>query len=94
FEVVLNNFRKTDIWIGSLANSMAELIATDERHGLFKAANNKQVYSFNNRTTPTGGNDFWESGVAHPDVILADMIKVFHPEMMKEHPFVYVNKLE
>lgn len=94
FEVVLNNFRETDIWIGSLANNLDELISTDERHGLFKAAKNRQVYSFNNRITPTGGNDFWESGIAHPDVILADMIKVFHPELMPDYEFVYVKKLE
>lgn len=94
FEVALNNFKNADIWIGSSANNLDELLSIDERHGLFKSANNKQVYNFNNRTTPTGGNDFWESGIAHPDIILADMIKVFHPEIMKEHEFIYVSKLK
>ena len=41
FEVALNNFRHADIWIGSSANSIAELLNIDERHGLFDAARNK-----------------------------------------------------
>ncbi|MDR3704369.1 MAG: ABC transporter substrate-binding protein [Paludibacteraceae bacterium] len=94
FEVALNNFRHTDVWIGSSANSIAELLNIDERHGLFDAAKNKQVFNFNARVTPTGGNDFWESGTAHPDLILADMIKIFHPDLMNGHAFVYVRKLE
>ena len=94
FEVALSNFRKSEVWIGSSANSLKELLNIDERHGLFNPVNNKEVYNFNKRTTPTGGNDFWESGTAHPDVILADMIKIFHPELMTNHEFVYVNKLK
>jgi len=94
FEVVLKNFRQTEIWIGSSANSMNELLSTDERNNLFNAVKNKQVYNFNKRTTPSGGNDFWESGTAHPDVILEDMIKIFHPELMLQHQFVYVEKLK
>jgi iron complex transport system substrate-binding protein len=94
FEVALNNFRHADVWIGSSANSITELLSIDERHGLFDAAKNKQVFNFNAQVTPTGGNDFWESGTAHPDLILADMIKIFHPDLMKNHAFVYVRKLE
>lgn len=94
FEVALNNFRHADIWIGSSAGSLKELMSIDERHSLFDATRTKQVYNYKGRVTPTGGNDFWESGTAHPDVILADMIKIFHPEMMKNHQFVYMRKLE
>ncbi len=94
FEQVLNNFRDADCWIASPANSLEKLINIDERHGLFNAAKKKAVYNFNKRITDTGGNDFWESGIAHPDIILADMMKVFHPELMKNHEFFYVNKLE
>lgn len=94
FEVVLCNFRNAAIWIASSAKSIDKLVAIDERHGLFNAAKNKQVYNFEKRITSTGGNDFWESGIAHPDIILADMIKTFHPELMEHHDFVYVDKLK
>lgn len=38
---------------------------------------------FNNikRTTPDGGNDFWESGSVRPDLVLLDLVKMIHPEL-------------
>lgn len=38
---------------------------------------------FNNikRTTPAGGNDFWESGSVRPDLVLQDLVKMIHPEL-------------
>lgn len=40
-----------------------------------------EVYNCTRRMNPSGGNDFWESGVVRPDVILRDLIKIFHPEV-------------
>jgi iron complex transport system substrate-binding protein len=41
-------------------------------------------YKYNNtaRANDRGGNDFWESGAARPDVILHDLVKIFHPEIV------------
>ena len=93
FEVVLAHFRDADYWIGSQANSREELLITDQRHGLFSAVAKQQVYNFNQRTSPSGANDFWESAVARPDILLKDMIKIFHPEHMQEHNFFFAAKL-
>ena len=42
---------------------------------------------------PNGGNDYWESGVVHPDLVLRDLVKIFHPELVPEE-FVYYRRLE
>jgi iron complex transport system substrate-binding protein len=34
-----------------------------------------------------GTNDYWARGVARPDIILADLIKIFHPDLAKDHEF-------
>jgi iron complex transport system substrate-binding protein len=39
------------------------------------------VFNCTRRLSPRGGNDFWESGVIRPDIILSDLIKIFHPEL-------------
>lgn len=91
FEMVLKNFRNADCWIGCNANSMKELLNSDERYALFNATQTGNVYNFNNRTTPTGGNDFWESAVARPDLILSDLIKILHPELLPNHKLVYIS---
>jgi len=91
FEKVLKEFRNADYWIGCNANSMKELLNSDERYALFNAAQTGNVYNFNNRTTPTGGNDFWESAVARPDLLLSDLIKILHLELLPNHELVYTS---
>jgi iron complex transport system substrate-binding protein len=36
-----------------------------------------KVYNNNRRSTPAGGNDFWESGSVRPDMILEDLKMIF-----------------
>lgn len=38
------------------------------------------VWNDNNRLNPKGGNDFWESGVVRPDLLLRDLIGIFRGE--------------
>uniref|UniRef100_UPI004027618F ABC transporter substrate-binding protein n=1 Tax=Candidatus Cryptobacteroides bacterium TaxID=3085639 RepID=UPI004027618F len=38
------------------------------------------VWNDNNRLNPNGGNDFWESGVVRPDLLLRDLIGIFRGE--------------
>ncbi|MDO5036449.1 MAG: ABC transporter substrate-binding protein [Porphyromonas sp.] len=51
------------------------------------------IYNNNARTTPAGGSDYWESGVMHPEVILADLVSIFHPELI-DHELYYYHKIE
>lgn len=39
------------------------------------------IYNNIRRTTPEGGNDFWESGAVRPDLILEDLIRIMHPDL-------------
>ena len=49
------------------------------------------IYNNTLRSTPQGGNDYFESAVVHPDLVLRDLIKVFHPGLVDEE-FVYYKK--
>ena len=44
------------------------------------AITGERVYNCDKRLTEGGGNDFWESGQARPDLVLEDLIRIFHPE--------------
>ena len=94
FETVLLHQQHADVWLNAQANSLKELTAQDERHQLFDAVKNKQVYNFNARINDKGANDFWEGAVAHPDIVLLDVIWVLHPDLLPDyHPF-YLRKLQ
>jgi len=94
FETVLLHQQHADVWLNAQANSMAELLAQDVRYGLFDAVKSKRVYNFNAKISTKGANDFWESGLAHPDKILSDVIWALHPELLPDYQTVYIRKLE
>jgi iron complex transport system substrate-binding protein len=95
FEQVLKTFYHADVWVGvTNGSSLSDLRRLDERYTLFNAYKKGQVYAYSNRTTPQGGNDYWEGAVAYPDRLLADFVKVFHPELLPDHTWYYLRKLK
>jgi iron complex transport system substrate-binding protein len=94
FETVLLHQQHADVWLNAQANSIAELLAQDSRYALFDAVQNKRVYNFNAKTTAKGANDFWESGLAHPDKILSDVIWALHPELLPDYQEEYIRRVE
>ncbi len=93
-ESALVNFSKADIWVGTQTNSLNELGQIDSKYKLFKAYKAGNVYNYNKRMNASGGNDYWESAIAHPDLLLRDMIKALHPELLPNYEFTYMQKLK
>lgn len=93
-EEVLMNFNGADLWVGVQAASLDELGRTDSKYKLFKPYKEGKVYNLNKRMNATGGNDYWESGVARPDLLLKDMIKIVHPALLPEYELTYMDKLK
>ena len=38
--------------------------------------------------------DYWEAGISNPDVVLSDLIKIFHPELLPNHQLFFYQKLD
>lgn len=93
FEFVLKNFKDCDVWVGLDLDTYSELIATDSRLSQFNAYQKREVFNNNKRRNSTGGNDFWESGFVHPELILKDLIIAFHPELMPGEETYFIKKL-
>ncbi|MCC8186803.1 MAG: ABC transporter substrate-binding protein [Bacteroides sp.] len=92
-EEALIHFSDADIWIGVQAHSLNELASLNSKYTLFKAFKNKNVFNYNNRVTPKGGNDYWETGIARPDLLLCDMIKILHPEALPAYELTFTKQL-
>ena len=94
FETVLDRAREAQFWIGVASiNTRAELMAQDARYGLFEAYQNQHIYNYNKRIGKHGGFDFFESAYARPDLVLADLISLLHPELLPNHPTYYFQKI-
>lgn len=96
FEAVFARAAAADFWLPARNGwrSLADPLAEDERYGLLEAVEAGRVYNFNGRVTESGGNDYWERGLVEPDVVLADLVRVFHPELLPDHRLVYLRRLE
>jgi len=93
-ESVLKNFAQTDVWLNCSFSSLSELVKADNKHALFRPVVLKQVYNFNKRKLPSGANDFWESAVARPDLLLSDVIAILHPDILPGYKLVYSEQLK
>ena len=63
------------------------MLDDEPRYAEFKAYQTGQVWVYERRQTPGGGNDYWSRSVSHPDLVLADLVKIFHPSLMPDHMF-------
>lgn len=93
-EMVLKNFSQTDVWLNCSFNSISDLVKADVKHAFFNPVKKGQVYNFNKRMLPSTANDFWESAVARPDVLLSDVIGILHPDLLPGYELVYAEKLK
>ncbi|MGN0235102.1 MAG: ABC transporter substrate-binding protein [Paludibacteraceae bacterium] len=93
-EQALRAFAEADVWVGANARTMDELRAIDEHHTWFKAYQTGRVFHFYRRTNSTGGNDFWETGVVHPEIILRDLQWALYPDLYPDYEPYFIGKLQ
>lgn len=94
FEAVAPIALKADYWINSgTANSKADIAALDVRYTFFKPYKNNTIYNFNKKINNLGSNDYWESGVVNPHIVLSDLIKILHPQLLPNHKLVYYKQI-
>lgn len=83
-----------DMWINvGMANSLEEVAKMCPKFTDTRCFRNGNVFNNNARTNAAGGNDYWESAVVNPDILLRDLVKIFHPELVTED-FVYYKQLK
>ncbi|WP_299390470.1 ABC transporter substrate-binding protein [uncultured Gelidibacter sp.] len=94
FENVFNEAQDADIWISpSYHPSLEGIEKANPHYTKFKAFQQGKVYSFVNSTGKTGGVSYFEMGMARPDLVLKDLIKVCHPELMEDYEPSFFKKL-
>ena len=83
-----------NVWINiGTVSSLAEFQKSFPKFANTNCVKNGNLYNNNLRSTPGGGNDCYESGVVNPDIVLRDMVKIFHPNLVEED-FVYYHQLK
>ena len=89
-ETAYGLIQKADYWINvGMASTLDELKAVNPKFTDAKSVREKTAYNNNLRLTATGGNEYWESAVVRPAIVLRDLIHIFHPELVSDSLYYY-----
>ena len=95
FEVVLQRGVHADFWFNLNFGwrRRSDAVEYDSRLAAFDAYQRRRMFHYVARTRAWGANDFWESGAVRPDVVLADLAHILHPDLLPDHSLVYYTRL-
>ena len=95
FETVLEKGKNANLWINSgQFGSLQEMLDANPHYAQFKAFQNKNVYSFSSKKGKTGGILYYELAPNRPDIVLKDIVKILHPELLKGYKPFFFEKLK
>ncbi|MDE6716359.1 MAG: ABC transporter substrate-binding protein [Muribaculaceae bacterium] len=95
-ELAYNLLSEADVWLnpGSV-ETMDDMKSSAKRFTSLPVMKSGNIYNNNKRSTPGGGNDFFESGTMNPHIILLDLIKIFHPQSVPgDEEMFYYNRIK
>ena len=95
YEVVLDQGTLAPIWIGAADfASLTEMGKIEPRYQAFAAWKTGEVYTYTAKKGETGGLEYFELGYLRPDLILKDLIKILHPELLPGYEPYFYQKLK
>jgi len=95
WETVLEKSKTSDFWIGPAQfTSYKSMSDASPHYQQFDAFQNKKVFTFSSAKGATGGLLYYELAPQRPDLVLKDLIHIFHPELLTEHKNVFFKPLD
>lgn len=96
FEEAFETGVDADFWVNAnqFWATSDDMLAADSRYAEFAAFENGNIWNNNLIQNINGGNDYFETGFANPQLVLADLIAILHPELLPEHEFVFYQPLQ
>lgn len=93
-EAVLDQAQMANYWIGpGQFTSLNQMTDHHSVYGQFEAFRQKKVYSFTNNKGTTGGVLYYELAPNRPDLVLKDIVKILHPDLLKDHDLYFFSHL-
>ena len=95
FENVLEKAENADFWAGPAQFLTYEAMENASQHYReFDAFQKKNIYTFASETGVTGGVIFYELAPLRPDLVLKDLISIFHPELLPNYETTFYKPLQ
>ena len=94
FETVLDKAKNADYWFQGSFATLNEMQNSNIHYNQFDAFKNKKIYSFSSLKGKTGGIMFYELAGNRPDLVLKDIIKIVHPELLRDYKLYFYSQLK
>jgi iron complex transport system substrate-binding protein len=98
FERVFLEGADTTRWFAGFGvvrtKSIEQLMARHARLRHLPPVEQREVYGSDAGITPRGASPYTDQSLDKPDVLLADVMKMLHPDLVPDHRFVFFRKLD
>jgi cobalamin transport system substrate-binding protein len=95
FEAVFEKAKTADYWIGSgYFTAFEELADANNHYTEFDAYKKKNIYTFSKKRGENGGVIYFELAPVQPHIVLQDLIKITHPELLPDYKPYFLEKLD
>jgi iron complex transport system substrate-binding protein len=94
-ESMLSETKQTDYWVApGQFTSYQQMLGASKHYAEFSAFQNKKIYSIAKNKGEKGGVLYYEVAPNRPDLVLQDLVKIFHPELSNATDFNFFEALD
>ncbi len=95
FESVLEKGQHADFWFNcGLYETKAQLTTANTHYKEFDAFTNNNIFSIGHNKGETGGLIYFEVAPLRPDLVLKDLIKITHPNLLPDYELTFYKEVE
>lgn len=93
-EAIFEKGTRADYWFNTtMTDYILQQYSTMTWCNKIKAYRTGNLFANTGSINPHGGNDYWETGIMNPDILLKDLASIFHPDIVKDHTPKYFKKI-
>lgn len=81
------------LWVPPNVRSIDDALAQERRLDTLAVVRQGELYSYDAGAPEAGRAPFYDQILTAPDVVLADMVAIFHPEVLADHELVFFRRL-
>lgn len=95
FESVFDKAQNAEIWVAPGGFTAYEQMNSNSAHyKKFKAFQDREIYGYAHVTGETGGVLYFELAPNRPDLVLKDLIHIFHPDLLPDYENIFFKELK
>ena len=95
FESIFDIGRNADYWIIPGYFSLKEqLLQSNQIYAEFTAFKNDRIYTPSSKKGKSGGVIYYELAPTRPDLVLKDIIKITHPDLLPNYELTFFEKMQ